>query len=71
MKRFSKTVRVEVRNISVSKEGWYSFDFWYRVNGKLKEYGNLDGSYSGRTSEAFREVLQRGWAIQLVLQKYA
>lgn len=64
------TYEIEIKDISVSKEGWYSFDFKLKVNGKLKEHGNLDGSYSSQTPEAFRKVLQRGWANQLVLQRY-
>ena len=35
-----------------------------------KASGNLDESYSSQTPEAFRKVLKRGWAVQLVIQKY-
>lgn len=64
------TIQITIKNISVSKNGWYSFDFALKRNGKLKEHGNLDGDYSGQTAEAFRKVLKRGWAATLVLQRY-
>ncbi|WP_295133398.1 hypothetical protein [uncultured Reyranella sp.] len=69
--KYSLSVKVEVSNISVSKQGWYMFDFKYLVNGKLKEHGNLDGSYSSQTAERFRQVLKRGYAAHLVLERYA
>lgn len=71
MSRFDITLfEVRVRYIYVSKHGQYGFDFELYKNGKRIEYGNLDGTYSQRSREAFRKVLKRGWAARLVLQRY-
>lgn len=67
---YKKTFKVVIKNISVWKYGMYCFDFYLYENGKLKEWGNLDGSFSQRSADAFRKVLKRGWAHQLVLQQY-
>ncbi len=62
------TFKVEIYNLKVSKQGYYSFDYYLTVDGKRYD-DSLGGSYSGRSREAFRKVLKRGWAAQLVLQK--
>lgn len=66
----TRIYRVKIGPVYVSKVGYYSFDFFLYVNGKLREWGNLDGDFSGQTAEAFRHVLKRGWAYQLVLQRF-
>lgn len=67
----TKTFKVEIGSIYVSTlDGWYNFDFKLFIDGKLKEWGNLDGTYSGQSASAFRKALKRGWAHTLVLQKY-
>jgi len=71
----TKTFKVKIGSVYVSKmagdsTGHYNFDFWLYEGKKLKEWGNMDGSFEGRTASAFRKVLKRGWAHILVLQRY-
>lgn len=62
------TFIVSVHNIQVSKDGGYSFDYTVRKGrGRLKR-GFYSGTYSGRSREAFRKVLKRGWAADLAIQ---
>ncbi len=61
---------IEINDITVSKNGWFMFDYKLTIDGKLTQQGNYDGSYSSQTAETFRKVLKRGWANQLVLQRY-
>ena len=80
-KNFTKTYKVKISYVYVSKisgdpRGSYSFDFHLYENGKLKEWGNLDGTFTNPDymkpggTDAFRKLLKRGYAHQLVLQKY-
>ncbi len=69
-KTISLKIEVVIGTIYVSKEGFYNFDFWLFENRKRIEYGNYDGSFSGRSASAFRKVLKRGYATRLVLGRY-
>lgn len=60
-------IEIEIMNLKVSKQGFYSFDWFATVTGKKKK-GRYDSSYSGQSASAIRGKLQRGYAIQLALQ---
>ena len=62
------TIRIAVSDLKVSKHGWYRFNYGPTINGKYRE-GSCDGSYSDQSSEAFRKVLKRGYAVLLVIQQ--
>lgn len=70
----TRTFKVKIGPIFVSKpsgdwRGYYSFDFWLYEDGKLKEWGNYDSTYTV-SAEAIRKSLKRGYAHVLVLQRY-
>lgn len=73
-KKITKTYKVVIKHIYVAKASWesrglWSFDFWLYENGKLKEWGNLDSTFT-TNKHAMRSALKRGYAHQLVLQRY-
>lgn len=70
MNEIKKKYEVTVKDIKVSKDGYYSFSYTLKVNGKLWNNGSKDGTYSSQTPENFRRVLKGGYAHILVLQSY-
>lgn len=61
-------IEIEIDNLKVSKQGFYSFDWYATMNGKKKK-GSYDSSYSGQSANTMRGKLQRGYAVQLGLQE--
>ena len=60
-------IQIEILNLKVSRQGFYSFDWLATVNKKRKK-GSYDSSYSGQSASAIRGKLIRGYAIQLAIQ---
>lgn len=69
MKKIKFNVSVEIENIHVKGDGYYSFDYTINLNGKIKK-GSYDSDYSNQTASAFRKVLERGYAVRLVFEQY-
>lgn len=75
MKNMKTKIEVEIENIRVltddgtKRRGFYYFDYTIWINGK-KKIGSEDGTWSSQTAGAFRGALKRGYAAQLVIQKY-
>lgn len=75
MKDIIQSFRVKVNYIYVSKirgdnRGNYNFDYYIYSGKKKLDYGNLDGTFTGRSASAFRKCLNRGYAIHLVMQRH-
>lgn len=73
-KKIITNIRVEISGLYVSRprmddRGWYNFDWAIWVNGKKKDYGNYDGTFSVPTASATRHSLKRGYAMKLVLDR--
>lgn len=61
-------IEIEIDNLKVSKQGFYSFDWYAKVDGKKKK-GSYDSSYSGQSASAIRGTLKRGYAVQLAVEQ--
>ena len=61
-------IEIEIQNIQVSKNGYYSFDWYANVDGKNKS-GCYDSSYSNQSASAIRGKLKRGYAVELAIMQ--
>lgn len=77
-KKIKLKIEVDVWGIEVEEtisypsgngSGWYKFEYSIRTNGGKKHFGEVDGSWSSQTRLHFRQVLSRGYAARLVLEK--
>ena len=64
-KIFRSKIEVKVKNITVAG-GNYCFDYEIKINGKTKK-GRYDGDYDDQTTEEFKKVLEKGYAIEEVI----
>lgn len=63
-------IKVEIKNIEVTTED-YSFDFIIKVNGLDVISDNYDDTYcNGKTVKEWKEELEKGEALSLVLGRY-
>ena len=60
-------IEVEVSNIKVTHDGYYSFAWKYSINGKRCDSGNYSNDFDGQTAEHFEKVLRDGHAYEIVL----
>lgn len=60
-------IEIKIKNLKVSNQMFYSFDWYATVNGKKKK-GSYNSSYSGQSANTIRGKLKRGYAVQLALQ---
>lgn len=60
-------ITIQIDNIQVD-EGYYSFDWMARI-GTKKHTGSYDDSYEGHTKRGMRQVLEEGYALEIVLVK--
>jgi hypothetical protein len=63
-------LQVEIGEIEVSQY-YYSFEYKILVDGKLKLKGEINDDYgNGLTPKQWKERLQKGGALEQVLERY-
>lgn len=79
MKKLKLKVEVEIWGIEAEEtshhedgtgRGWWKFEYSIKVDGGKKKIGEMDGSWSNQTKRKFTRALNKGYAVEKVLQKF-
>ena len=63
-----KRIDIEVNDIKITEDGYYSFNWAYTID-KKKRTGHYSNDFDGQTAKHFKEVLESGYAFEIVLEQ--
>ncbi len=67
MAKLKTKIEIEVWDIEVTDDGYFSFDFSVKRDGTTKK-GKYDSDYDSQSAKTWRKTLQDGAALDIVIE---